>query len=201
MTSLKRSAIVLLLVLLWLPVTASAHRGDLASEILARHSLFRLHLIETGALERLGAVLDTAKGSGFTVKVALIAAPADLVTSREFYGKPQRYAEHLGLELSAEYRDAVFVVMPSGFGWAVDGKPDPRLARVLAGLSPPGHDPTKQAEVATAALRTLAAAAGHPIAEAGGSQTRDRLTIAAAATAGIALFAGIVLYRRRRRTL
>jgi hypothetical protein len=31
----------------------------------------------------------------------------------------------------------------------------------------------------------------------GGSSSRDRLTIAAAATAGIALIAAIVLYRRR----
>jgi len=50
-------------------------------------------------------------------------------------------------------------------------------------------------------VQRLAAAEGSNLAapKVGGSTGRDRLTIAAAATAGIALIAAIVLYRRRQR--
>jgi hypothetical protein len=48
-------------------------------------------------------------------------------------------------------------------------------------------------------VQRLAGAEGHRLVvpKVGGSTGRDRLTIAAAATAGIALIAAIVLYRRR----
>jgi hypothetical protein len=50
-------------------------------------------------------------------------------------------------------------------------------------------------------VRQPAAASGHHLAvpKSGGSAGRDRLTIAAAATAGIALIAAFVLYRGRER--
>ena len=51
-------------------------------------------------------------------------------------------------------------------------------------------------------MRRLAAASGHVLAKGsgggGGSATRDRITIAAAVTALVALLAAIVLFRRGR---
>ena len=76
--------------------------------------------------------------------------------------------------------------MPNGFGYAVSGKPDARAAKVLAGRTAPGADATKQVEAAIAAVRALAASAGHvlPNGDSGGSsKTRDRMTIAADALA------------------
>ena len=62
---------------------------------------------------------------------------------------------------------------------------------------------SRSTQWAETAVRKLALAAGHRLAVpqvGGGSTTRDRITIAAAATAGIALLAAIVLYRRQRRS-
>jgi MoxR-like ATPase len=91
--------------------------------------------------------------------------------------------------------------MPNGYGYAVNGKPDPKANRVLARVTPPGADATKEVEAATRGIQRLAAADGHrlEVSSDGGSETRDRITIAAAATAGIAVIAAIALYRRQRK--
>jgi len=70
---------------------------------------------------------------------------------------------------------------------------------VLTRLAPPGADATKEAQAATLAIQHLAAAGGHRVAAPkSGSASRDRITIAAAVTAAVALIAGITLYRRQR---
>jgi len=71
---------------------------------------------------------------------------------------------------------------------------------VLKKLPAPGRDATKEVRAAIVAVQDLAAASGLrlTVPKVGGSTGRDRLTIAAAATAGIALIAAIVLYRRRK---
>lgn len=195
-----RATTVLLLACLCLPLVARAHR-DPASDYLLGQDVFRplKKVIGVSALERLSAAVRGAERAGFPIKVALIAEPSDLGAELDLYRKPQRYAEHLGLELASAYRGPVLIVMPNGFGYAVGGEPSGH-ARALSALADPGSDPTKQAEAATLAVRRLAANAGHPIAlSTAGSDTRDRITIAAAATAGIALIAGFVLFRRDRR--
>jgi hypothetical protein len=72
---------------------------------------------------------------------------------------------------------------------------------VLKKLPAPGRSATKEADAAIVAVQRLAAGDGRRLAapKVGGSAGRDRLTIAAAATAGIALIAAIVLYRRRQK--
>ena len=141
------------------------------------------------------------KKAGFPIRVAVIRNPSDLGTAFSLYGKPQKYAAFLGLELSFVYRDRLLVVMPNGYGYALNANPDPKASAVLKKLPPPGRDATKEVEAAIVAVEKLAAAQGHPIVapKVGSSANRDRLTIAAAVTAGIALLAGIVLYRRRGR--
>jgi hypothetical protein len=92
--------------------------------------------------------------------------------------------------------------MPEGFGYVHDGKPDPAAGGLLDALPTPGRDATQEAEVAARAVQRLATAAGHRlVVPAGGSATRDRITIAAAVVLGVAFAGGLLLYRRQSRTL
>ena len=197
------SILVAIAACLVLPVAADAH-GDPVSDHLIGNSLF-LPLnakIDSDVVRRLATIVHDADEAGFRIKVAVVAEPSDLGSVFELYRKPQRFAEDIGKDLSAVYRDGLLIVMPNGFGYTAGGRPDPQLSRALAGLARPGRDPTKQAEAATVAVRRLAAAAGHRIASpkvGGGSETTDRITIAAAALAGLALLAGVALFRRERR--
>lgn len=183
---------------------AASANGDPASDYLLTQNVFLPFnvTIDKSANDRLNAVIRAAEKAGFKIKAALILGPGDLGTAFSLIHKPQRYAEFLGLELSFVYRGPLLIVMPTGFGYSVKGNPDPSASRVLRGIPPPGADVTKEAAAATIAIQRLAAAQGHRlvIAKGGGSQARDRITIAAAATLAAAVFAGYVLYRRRRRT-
>lgn len=183
------------------PAAAQAN-GDPASDYLLVQDVFLPFnaKIDSGAVERLKAVIAAADKSKFKIKVAVIGTQYDLGTAFSLYRKPQQYSEFLGLELLFVYRDRLLVVMPNGFGYAIGGSPSHAASRVLKSLPVPGRDGTKQVNAATVAVRRLAAAGGHSIAlsEGGGSETRDRITIAAAATAGIALIAALILLRRRR---
>jgi hypothetical protein len=188
--------------LLTLALPAIAHaNGDPASDYLLGQKLF---LPFSGkpdeqAVERLQKLLDAAAEDGYPIRVAIIRTPEDLGTARALMNKAQRYAQFLGLELSFVYRKRLLVVMPNGFGYAVNGDPDPGAAKVLARIPPPGNDVTKQVEAATVAVQRLAASEGHTLkVPKGGSQTRDRLVIAAASVAGAALILAFVLYRRPR---
>jgi hypothetical protein len=186
------------------PAVARAN-GDPASDYLLVQKLFLPFTtkIDQTEVKRLNAVLTAADRDNFKIRVAVILSPSDLGTAFSLYRKPQRYAEFLGLELAFVYRGRLLVVMPNGYGYSVKGKPDPKVSKLLKALSPPGRDATKEVRGAEAAVRMLASASGHRLVVAkvrGSSSTRDRITIAAAATAGIALFAAIVLYRRQRRS-
>jgi hypothetical protein len=192
------------LALLALPPVARAN-GDPASDYLLVQKLFLPFgtKIDQTEVTRLNAVLNAADRDNYKIRVAVILAPSDLGTAFSLYRKPQRYAEFLGLELAFVYRGRLLVVMPNGYGYSVKGKPDPNVIRLLKPLPPPGHDATNEVRGAETAVRKLATASDHRLVVTnvgGGSNTRDRITIAAAATAGIALFAAIVLYRRQRRS-
>lgn len=198
---MKRGALVIAVASLCLPSAASAH-GDPASDFLLARNVFLPFnaKVDAAASKRLNDLLSSADKAGFKIKTAVILGPGDLGTAFSLIHKPQRYAEFLGLELSSVYRQRLLVVMPNGFGYSVKGNPDPKAARLLKTIPPPGADVTKEVEAATLAVRRLAAAAGHRlvVSSGGGSQARDRITIAAAATLALAAFGGFVLYRRRR---
>jgi hypothetical protein len=196
----RRAALLAAFLLLCLPATAAAN-GDPASDYLLAQSIFLPFgvKIDSGAVKRLEGVIRAADKSGFKIKAALILTPQDLGTAFSLFNKPQRYAEFLGLELSFVYRGRLLIVMPKSFGYTINADPDPKASRVLARLAPPGPSATKEAEAAALAIQRLAAAAGHRVAAPkGDSASRDRITIAAAVTAAIALIAGIALYRRQR---
>jgi hypothetical protein len=198
----RRAAIVAALLLLCTPAVARAN-GDPASDYLLVQSVFLPFnaKVDPGAAADLSDTIREADKAGFRIKVAVIGTRYDLGTAFSLYNKPQKYAEFLGLELSFQYRDRLLVVMPQGFGFSIDGRSDPRGIRIVKRLPAPGTDTTKQVEAATEAVRRLAAASGQVLpkgSSGGGSATRDRITIAAAVTALIALLAAIVLFRRGR---
>jgi len=184
---------------LFVPAVAHAN-GDPASDYLLSQELFLPFnaKIDGDAAARLRKLLDSAAKQKFPIRVAVIGAASDLGTAFSLLGKPQRYAEFLGLELSFFYRDRLLVVMPNGFGYAVNGEPDPKVGPRLKSISPPGPDATKEVAAATVAIQRIAAAEGRKIELPSDSTTRDRITIAAAATAAVALLAAFLLYRRRR---
>jgi hypothetical protein len=196
----RLAALVVVTVCLCAPSAARAN-GDPASDYLLAQSVFLPFTtkIDSDAVKRLGVILRDADKQHFRIRVALILSPSDLGTAFSLFGKPQKYADFLGLELSFVYRDRLLVVMPTGYGYSIKGDPDPKASPVLKRLLPPGRNATKEVEAAIVAVQRLAAADGHRLAvpKSGGSAGRDRLTIAAALTAGVALIAAFVLYRRR----
>jgi hypothetical protein len=187
-------------VLLSVPPVALAN-GDPASDYLLTQRVFLPFTtkVDHNEVTRLSDLLRDAEQKKFRIRVAVILSPSDLGTAFSLFGKPEKYAQFLGLELSFVYRDRLLVVMPTGYGYAVNGNPDPEASAVLRKLPAPGRSATKEVDAALVAVQRLAAREGHRLAapKVGDSAGRDRLTIAAAATAGIALIAAIVLYRRR----
>lgn len=194
---------VLLLASLALLIAPSAARanGDPASDYLLVQSVFLPFntKVDSDVTKRLSNVIAEAKDAKFPVKVAVIGTRYDLGTAFSLYNKAQRYSEFLGLELSFQYRDRLLVVMPNGYGFSINGKPNQAGSNVVAKLPPPGKDATKQVEGAIAAIRRLAAASGIVLSSGGGgSETRDRIVIAAGGVGLVALLAAIVFYRRGR---
>jgi hypothetical protein len=185
---------------LCVPPVALAN-GDPASDYLLTQRVFLPFTtkVDHNEVTRLSNLLRDAEQKKFRIRVAVILSPTDLGTAFSLFGKPEKYAQFLGLELSFVYRDRLLVVMPNGYGYAVKGDPDPKASAVLKKLPAPGRTVTKEVDAAIVAVQRLAAMEGHRLAapKVGGSAGRDRLTIAAAATAAIALIAAIVLYRRR----
>jgi hypothetical protein len=197
----RRALILAAAACLCFPAAVHAN-GDPASDYLLVQSVFLPFdaKIDAKASAQLSDTIRAADSAGFKVKVAVIGSRYDLGTAFSLFNKAERYSEFLGLEISFQFRGHLIVVMPNGFGTSISGKKDPRGIKALKSLRPPGRDATNEVKAATTAVRRLAAAYGHPLAPAvggGGSQTRDRLTIAAGIVALLALLAGIVFLRKR----
>ena len=161
----RLAALVVVTVCLWAPSAARAN-GDPASDYLLTQNVFLPFTtkIDSNEVKRLGALLRESQKADFRIRVAVILSPSDLGTAFSLFGKPQKYAAFLGLELSFVYRDRLLVVMPNGYGYAVNGDPDPKASAVLKKLPPPGRDATKEVEAAIVAVQRLAAAEGHRLA-------------------------------------
>jgi hypothetical protein len=198
----RRVALVAALVVLAAPAVARAN-GDPASDYLLLQNIFLPFnaKVDPAASKQLADTIRAANAKGYKIKVAVIGSRYDLGTAFSLYNKAQKYAEFLGLELSFQYRDGLLVVMPNGYGYSIDGKPDPAGIKVVKALPGPGKDATKEVQGATEAIRKLAVASGHPLpaGDGGGSTTRDRITIAAGAVALAAVLAAIVFWRRERK--
>lgn len=174
-----RGPVALLLVVLAWAVAAPAARadGDPASDVLLyQHAFFPYASPSSGAKAELLGAVAAAGRAGFTVRVAVIQSKQDLGADPELFAQPQLYARFLDAELrSARYLGALVVVMPQGYGVAAGGslshdgrkytpRPAGALLRAAARLQPPrSTDPDTLTNAGVAAVRAVAAAAGHPI--------------------------------------
>ena len=138
--------------------------GDPASDVLYSQSVFLPQDagMSSGQQAQLGALLQTAQRSGYHIKVALIASPADLGSVTPLWREPRNYALFLGQELSLVYRGVLLVVMPNGFGLYGRGGPVAAEQSALGDLHPPGAHGLGTA--ALTAIERLAAASGYRLA-------------------------------------
>ncbi|HWK17287.1 MAG TPA: hypothetical protein VNR66_07520 [Solirubrobacteraceae bacterium] len=179
-----------------LPASARAD-GDPASDVLLGQDVFLPYSPVSAAVQqRLYAVTAAGRRAGYPLKVALISATTDLGVVPSLFGKPSSYAQFLSAELAGVVPGPVLVVMPAGFGLAVQGKP--RATTALAGL-PIGAGPDGLGTAAVTATERLAAAAGHPLpagaarATAGTGAGADTIRHAVTAIAVLALLAGAAM--------
>jgi hypothetical protein len=136
--------------------------GDPASDVVASQALFLPQDagIPTSQAAQLAALLTAAGRSGYQIRVALIASPADLGSVTELWRQPQNYARFLGQELSLVYRGTLLVVMPNGFGLYRAGSPRGAEQSAVASARAPGRD---LGTATLAAIQRLAAASGHTL--------------------------------------
>ncbi|MGA2010194.1 MAG: hypothetical protein ABSH51_06635 [Solirubrobacteraceae bacterium] len=136
--------------------------GDPASDVLATQSVFvpADGNISSSEQQRLTAEVAAAARSGYPVRVAMVATPADLGSVTALWRRPVAYAAYLGEELSLVFHGTLLVVMPDGYGVERIGVASGPTAAALAGSRPPGSAVGAAAIVAVARLAT---AAGHPV--------------------------------------
>jgi hypothetical protein len=182
------------------PVAARAD-GDPASDVLYTGLVFYPFdaRFDSSLQSQLNELTANAKAAGVPIKVALILKRTDLGVVTALWLKPQQYAQFLAAELAFLYKGRLLIVMPNGFGFWNAGKP---VAKELALLKtvPIRQGENGFVETALTAVQRLAAQAGRPLPlpkAKGGSGTSDRLVIAGAALALLAL--GLLV--RFRRTL
>lgn len=161
--ALGAAAAIVALVAIWAPTLARAD-GDPASDVLIFQKVFvtpdaGLTLANQAQLE---ASLVAVAKRGFPIRVAVVPQPADLGSVSQLWRRPALYAHFLEIELSFNYRGAVLVAMPNGFGLYSGHPLTSAEYAALARLPRPGQGPRLAARV-LAAVEALAAAAGHPI--------------------------------------
>ena len=135
--------------------------GDPGSDVLVYQNLLVAadSNISIAQQVELGDLLTSASRDGFTIRVAIIATPADLGAITQLWRKPASYASFLGIELSLAYSQRLLVVMPDGFGFNWPGRSAGAADRVLGKIViKPGA--TGLATSAETAVRALAAASG-----------------------------------------
>ena len=133
--------------------------GDPGSDVLVYQPLFLAADADVPVPEQvsLDRALQAAERSGFSIRVAIIAAPSDLGAVTGLWLKPRAYARFLGIELSLAYSGRLLVVMPNGLGFNWPGHWPTAAYRTLShvqvgrgGLAATAH----------AAVQALAAADG-----------------------------------------
>jgi hypothetical protein len=174
--------------------------GDPASDVLITDSVYLpFQAPSAGVATRLRRVVNAAKGTGQTVRVAVIHSPQDLGAVPNLYGHPQEYANLLATELQNPVepgargnREELLIVMPAGYG--TRNVPE-KVAHMLRGVELPSDaDPDTLAAAAGWAVQELARANGRPIRtefgkpkgdSGGGALTAVLVAVALAALAGV----------------
>ena len=170
--------------------------GDPGSDVLVYQNLFVAadSNISIAQQVQLGSLLTSASHDGFTIRVAVIATPADLGAITQLWRKPASYASFLGIELSLAYSQRLLVVMPNGFGFNWQGHSTAAAYQVLGKVAvrPGGSGLAASAETAVRALasasgvRLAAPAAGQAAGASVGGAAGGGVSGAGAAGAGAA---------------
>lgn len=169
-----RTVFAVLLASLLICCTALAD-ADPASDVLLAANVFYPYgpPVSARLQATLNAELAAVHGAHFPLKVAEIATAMDLGAISQLYEKPRQYAAFLDREISYSGPVPVLVVMPDGYGSAgLSAGPAAVLASLPGPATASGDDLT---QAAIAAVRRVAAAAGHPL---------GRLSIAARLNTG-----------------
>ena len=188
--------------------TVARADGDPASDFLVSRQVFLSSQSASlsPAQRRLVAVVASANRAGFAIRVAVISSEYELGSITALWRKPRIYARFLGLELAADDRQRLLVVMPNGFGFSWPGHSVASayalLDKVRAAVGEDG-----MAEAAQTAVGQLAAAAGvtlrapaTPSSRRTTARGRGWLVGFAAASVAVAVaLIGLALRRRHRR--
>jgi hypothetical protein len=187
--------------------TAALADGDPASDVLLGQNVFYPYTppVSAAIQKRLDAETAAAARAHFPIKVALIGSPVDLGVVPALFGRPQRYAEFLDQEISFQTKQALLVVMPTGFG--VQGLSASANAAVPALPKPAGRQSNDLAQAAISAVAKLASASGHPItsgsgtpgtsSSSGGNSTTTIILIVLIVATVVTAAALVVLRRRQ----
>jgi hypothetical protein len=179
---------------------AARANGDPASDVLPVRNVFMPLTTpatspSTRALEQLTFAAQREK---FPIRVAVIAAPADLGLIGSMWKKPRQYAVFLGREIAFAYRGTLVVAMPNGYGVFGPGATPQAKAR-LASLAPGGSDPERLGGAAATAVRAVALANGRGLPAIGlaDSGSSSFWIVVAAVAGALVLLAGFFFAARR----
>ncbi len=154
----RRRACALVALVALLPVPTVSANGP-ASHVLLTQDVYLPATPATseGAARALLTITRRARATGWPLKVAIFATPADLGNAARLFSTPQLYADQLAREIGDP---RLLVVTPVGFAGQKLGD---GVARALAGLAPvtPGDDRLERQAVT--AVARLASEAGHPL--------------------------------------
>jgi hypothetical protein len=147
--------------------------ADPASDVLYTQRIFLPFFgpkIAPACATSLKDLVTKAWDKGYKIKVALIAAPADLGGIPQLYGQPKTYAKFLGQELVFLYKGPLLVLMPNGIGFFNYKRPVTReyglLSKIPVGSGTDG--------LCSAAITSVARLAGLPAPKSPSSPTSSK---------------------------
>jgi hypothetical protein len=142
-----------------LRIPAPAADGDPASDVLLAQNVFVPSPAPAAdAQAALTKQVAAVYAKNYRVKVAVIAAPADLGAIPSLFDHPAEYAKFLGTELQFLYIGPLLIVMPSGYGIYDGGRSTAAEEAVLARLKVSGSSADDLTRSATTAVGELLAA-------------------------------------------
>ncbi len=146
------------------PPPAARADADPPSDVLLLQDVYYPYHPATAPLLRkqLDDLTGRAKKAGFPIKVAIVAARADLGGVPLMFGNPRLYARFLESEIKNNAPQPLLTVMPNGYGTFAVG---PKGAAIVAALPRPSgsNSADAMARGALTAVERLAAANGRQL--------------------------------------